>query len=284
MVPQWSRTLKFANPYAFAGVDVLFAILWFCAYIAVSTWNWDGISAGQAKKMKGTGCQQFAYGSTESCDLSRVTVWLGAFIDLLFALTSILSIYTLLRYRKTGALPYGTRSISTPSADPVGIEAQTASAFSSNPHDPSHDAYDDEGLAMPTPGSDGDGYGLLHEHGHELHDEEIGGHQHEGRGMGWGQGQGYAEDEHVDLDGYGAGASYGAGGAYTAEDSTYHGAGANGRGDAGDPFWDDLALSHGSDHRRSSHSPPPLYHGGGGGAGEPVRFPEANYGYRGAAD
>jgi len=42
MTPRFPRTRKFANPYALAGVDLLFAILWLSAFASVTNWNAKG--------------------------------------------------------------------------------------------------------------------------------------------------------------------------------------------------------------------------------------------------
>lgn len=80
-IPLWPRTRKFANPYAFATLDVLFAILWFAAFIAVATWNAAGISAGAAKKnVPGGDCSTFEYGPEQKCRLSQATVGMGVVV------------------------------------------------------------------------------------------------------------------------------------------------------------------------------------------------------------
>ena len=61
MTPRFPRTRKFANPYATAGVDLVFAILWLSAFAAVANWN-------------GTGqCN-------DGCKLSKIVVALGVFL------------------------------------------------------------------------------------------------------------------------------------------------------------------------------------------------------------
>ena len=42
MTPRFPRTRKFANPYALAVVDLLFAILWLSAFSSVTDWNAKG--------------------------------------------------------------------------------------------------------------------------------------------------------------------------------------------------------------------------------------------------
>lgn len=60
---------------------MLFAILWFAAFIAVATWNAAGISEGAAKKNASGGgggdCSTFEYGPEQKCRLSQATVGMG---------------------------------------------------------------------------------------------------------------------------------------------------------------------------------------------------------------
>ena len=81
-VPIFQRTRRFANPYAFAVVDVLFTILWFAAFVAVATWTNGGIRAGEAenedKKLRG--CAAFAFGPESKCTLSKATIGMGVII------------------------------------------------------------------------------------------------------------------------------------------------------------------------------------------------------------
>jgi hypothetical protein len=88
MTAMWSRTVRFANAYAFFAVDALYAVLWFSAFISVAVWNSKGISEGEdeaAKKAKDgkdppTGCAAFAYGEEAKCTLSKATVGFGVVI------------------------------------------------------------------------------------------------------------------------------------------------------------------------------------------------------------
>lgn len=120
----WSRAWRFNNVYAFVTIDVLYAILWFAASIAVAVWNANGIAKGKSQskddtdtntkradevKKDGT-CASFGYGSKSKCEVSKATVGFGIIIFLLFALTSYLSIRALITYRKTGALPNANMS------------------------------------------------------------------------------------------------------------------------------------------------------------------------------
>ena len=107
----WTRAWKFANVYAYAALDLLFAVLWFAAAIAVGVWQGEGVKKGSnndQSKDAGGGCASFAYGSASKCEVAKASVGFGVIVFLLFALTSGVSIWGLLRYRKTGIMPYGS--------------------------------------------------------------------------------------------------------------------------------------------------------------------------------
>lgn len=123
MVPLWSRAWRFNNVWAIATIDILFAILWFAASIAVAVWNANGIAKGKTTsssdssdkttrrddtaKKDGT-CASFGYGSATKCTVSKATVGLGIVIMLLFAITSYISMRAIVEYRRTGVVPSAT--------------------------------------------------------------------------------------------------------------------------------------------------------------------------------
>ncbi|KAL8828512.1 MAG: hypothetical protein Q9191_002551 [Dirinaria sp. TL-2023a] len=291
--PIFPRLRRFCNPYAFAAIDVLLALFWLAAFAAVAAWT----NAG-----KDDGCSKFKYGSPGKCKLSEVTVGIGVVIwcvsytvpihklkrfteerllkngdrsltgihSLSFLLTSAMSIYSLLYYRQNGSMPGATPSNQQP------IEDQTKYAFSSNPHE--HDEFNTSdpeiggahGHQNPHVAAD-DTEDAEYEVLHPQPEEEEG-----AAGPHWSQG-------HSEL---GAGA-----------DTSYHGAGSYGThhqqqqqqpedpfrnpspyrehspyrdphpsvlqaGAVGDPFRDDLALSHDA--------------GGYGAGGGRVNIPDVN--------
>lgn len=81
-IPTFQRTKRFANPYAFAILDVLFTILWFAAFIGVAVYTNTGISNGEAKdkdhKLKG--CAAFDGGTESKCKLSQATIGMGVVV------------------------------------------------------------------------------------------------------------------------------------------------------------------------------------------------------------
>lgn len=93
----WPRARRFGNVYAFACVDVLYAILWASAWICLASYVAQGKSKGSSdssdKDSKSTtkratdsdtssktGCDNWAYGSAAKCKLSEATTIIGVFI------------------------------------------------------------------------------------------------------------------------------------------------------------------------------------------------------------
>ncbi|KXT12902.1 hypothetical protein AC579_10463 [Pseudocercospora musae] len=126
MVPMWSRAWRLNNVYAYAVIDILFALLWFAASIAVAVWNANGIAKGKTATIDETKssksstkflftradtttkhgtCDSFAYGSASKCSVSKATVGFGIVTFLLFAATTYISIQAIRQYRQSGAVP-----------------------------------------------------------------------------------------------------------------------------------------------------------------------------------
>ncbi|KAL8812145.1 MAG: hypothetical protein Q9200_001262 [Gallowayella weberi] len=261
-VPQFDRVKRFSNAYAHTAIDILLVIFWFAAFISVATWTREGIKKGVGRPDHKA--------------------------------TSFISIKNLLYYRRNGSLP-GTNP-SHPQPLPLhDDDDQTRYAFSSNPHD-EFDNEDDVGGPSNAPNTS---YELLHDTQH--HHPTAGGNDSLRPGGGR-----YDNPSTTNLGPYDEDTSYhsttlAASGApqlpphrdpfrdrdpspyrvhnppTTAEmegedDTGYRGRynpspnRHGGSGEGGDPFRDDLALSHD--------------HGGyaGRGAGGRVDFPSADYG------
>jgi hypothetical protein len=111
MTPRFPRTRKFANPYAFLTIDFLFALFWLSAFAAQASYNSSGKCQG-------------------ACNVSKAVVGLGVFIWLLWCVTTAMSVYGLVYYRREGYLPGASR---------VPVNAHTIDpdkeAFSTAPHD-----------------------------------------------------------------------------------------------------------------------------------------------------
>ncbi|KAJ9661714.1 hypothetical protein H2201_006385 [Coniosporium apollinis] len=198
MVPLWTRAVKFANAYAFAAVDVLYTIFWFAAFISVATWNAAGIRQGAKDRNidKDSGnCTTFAYGTEGKCKLSRATVGFGIVIFLLFLLTSAISAYYLIKFRKDGTLPVHAHGGAT--NNPQTLEAGNKDAWSANVDELEHDA--DEGTQPHRSGSrEDDEYALLHST--ETYDG-----RHPGRPLSWGEDRTGSVGDYGRTDEYGDG-------------------------------------------------------------------------------
>jgi len=109
MTPLFPRSRKFANPYAFAGVDIVFTILWLSGFAAMAAFN----NAGSCKK---------------SCGLSDVMIAVGVFVFLFFILTSAISLYGVSYYKRNGTLPGAPVRSNAAMIDP------DKEAFSTAPH------------------------------------------------------------------------------------------------------------------------------------------------------
>ncbi|EMC97702.1 hypothetical protein BAUCODRAFT_51291, partial [Baudoinia panamericana UAMH 10762] len=109
MVPMWTRAWRFANMYAYAIVDLVCAILWFIAFIAVAAWNSSGVRKGDGDKGNSSeengSCSHFAYGSKIKCLASKASVGFGVIVCLLFVVTTVISVQGVLKYRQTGVMP-----------------------------------------------------------------------------------------------------------------------------------------------------------------------------------
>ncbi|KAJ5689029.1 hypothetical protein N7462_003421 [Penicillium macrosclerotiorum] len=161
-VPMWPRTRRFGNVYAFATVDILYAVFWFSAWVCLASYVAQGKSIGKSSSSSSDsssssssssssdssskirrasdsdssskkGCANWAYGSETKCNLSTATTIIGVVIFLLFAVTAWMSFQNVMHFRRTGTLPDAV-------SDPT-FAAQSKAAFSSNP---AHDFEEDE--------------------------------------------------------------------------------------------------------------------------------------------
>ncbi|PIA92001.1 hypothetical protein CB0940_09072 [Cercospora beticola] len=190
MVPMWSRAWRFNNVWAIATVDVLFAILWFAAAIAVAVWNGQAISKGKTKTetkpdsntdtpkradevIKDGSCKSFAYGSVSKCNVSKATVGLGVVMFLLFALTAAIAIYAIKQHKKTGAVPINEfkRNPAGSARDSDSITDKTADPWSTDTEDLNGSNTDRFGLGQTAPTADREG--LLGTGGHRRGDSDT---------------------------------------------------------------------------------------------------------------
>ncbi|KAF2766807.1 hypothetical protein EJ03DRAFT_251257, partial [Teratosphaeria nubilosa] len=113
MVPIWTRAWKLANVYAYATLDILFAILWFAAFVAVAAWTNYGKThprssdsdSGSSDSAKG--CSNFAFGSRSKCQTSEATIGFAVIVFVLWCGTSYLSMKAVFEFRRTGIMPNG---------------------------------------------------------------------------------------------------------------------------------------------------------------------------------
>lgn len=149
MTPRFPRTRKFANPYALAVTDCLFCILWLSAFATVANWNGSGKCGN-------------------GCGLAKGVVAIGVFNWLFWILTSFMSLYGVVYYKREGYLPGFSRAPTN--AQTIDPDKE---AFSTAPHvdeyAPVHNTDD------PEVGPSGIHYGSDHEHGQEGYSGSYGG-------------------------------------------------------------------------------------------------------------
>ncbi|KAF4630455.1 hypothetical protein G7Y89_g7686 [Cudoniella acicularis] len=143
MTPRYTRTRQFANPYALATVDGLFCFLWLTAFAAQASFN----SSGKA----GDGLGK-----------SKAVVGFGVFIWLFWILTTLMSLYGVVYYKREGYLPGASRA--PHNAQMIDPDKE---AFSTAPHD--------------------DEYARVH----NVDDNEV---IHDAGGPGYGLGSGYGSE------------------------------------------------------------------------------------------
>lgn len=107
----WTRAWRFANVYAYLGIDLLFSLLWFAATVALGVWQAQGVKQGRADHAddedvddKGD-CEIWAFGSSSKCKVTKAGVGFGVVILLLWCLASAISVWMVNKYRKTGVVP-----------------------------------------------------------------------------------------------------------------------------------------------------------------------------------
>ncbi|KAF2181695.1 hypothetical protein K469DRAFT_713298 [Zopfia rhizophila CBS 207.26] len=177
MVPMWSRAIRFANAYAFVALDGLYTLLWFAAFIAIAMWNSKGIEEGAKDKKineNDGNCTTFKFGPEEKCKLSRATFGFAVVIWIFFVITTAISSYYLIKYRKDGVLPYES---SAPNLHHVSGETAKDNAWSTeidHPDSDEEDRHTERGGRQEE-----DEYALLHS-------TETDEGRHPGRPLSWG--------------------------------------------------------------------------------------------------
>lgn len=178
MVPMWSRTKKFANAYAFLGVDLLYTILWFAAFIAVAMWNSTGIKEGAEEKKIGAddrNCTTFKYGSETMCNISKGAVGVGVMIFIFFALSTAISGYYMHKFIREGVLPYDSKK-----ENPYYASGDNSKDNAWSTEIETHDSDDDDRHTERGGNQEEDEYALLNS-------TETDQGRHPGRPLSWGE-------------------------------------------------------------------------------------------------
>jgi hypothetical protein len=146
MVPMWTRAWRFANIYAYLALDLLFALLWFAATIALGVWESQGVKQGQKDHKDDdnaadlSDCQTFAWGSVSKCKVTKAAVGFGVVLFLLWCLTSAISVWMMNKYRKTGVVP-GSKGDGRGAFQPQVDDAATKDAWSTRIDEPDSELY-----------------------------------------------------------------------------------------------------------------------------------------------
>ncbi|KAF2747687.1 hypothetical protein M011DRAFT_467300 [Sporormia fimetaria CBS 119925] len=180
MVPMWQRAARFANAYAFITVDALYTLLWFAAFVAVAAWNSQGIKDGaKEKKLKDDddrNCTTFKFGPEDKCELSKANAGIGAVIFVFFAITTGISTYYLIKFRKEGVMPYQAKEM-----DPHHTSGETHKDNAWSTEIGQHDPFDDDDRHTERGGrQEEDEYALLNS-------TETDDGRHPGRPLSWGE-------------------------------------------------------------------------------------------------
>ncbi|KAA8893718.1 hypothetical protein FN846DRAFT_895739 [Sphaerosporella brunnea] len=135
MSPRFPRTKNLAHPYWLFGMNTLYAIFWFAAFVALSVYTNNGISVGESKetdqklKQQG-GCAVFKAGTGETekaCTLNKSAVGLSVFMWFLWLATTGIAGYAAWYFKQHTISPFD--DYSSPSTE---IQETTKDAFSSN--------------------------------------------------------------------------------------------------------------------------------------------------------
>jgi len=133
--PRFERTKMFAHPYWVIGINTIFSILWFAAFVSLASYTNNGIASGEQKekdeKIKAEGgCALFPAGTGEAvkaCNMNRTAVGLAVVLWFLWLATCGIAGYAAWYFRQHSCSPFDDF---TPSAHE--IEQTTKDAFSSN--------------------------------------------------------------------------------------------------------------------------------------------------------
>jgi len=145
MTPRFPRTRKFANPYAMATVDCLFCIIWLSAFATVANFNSSGKcgdGCGKSKAVVGLGVFLWFVPLSSPTFKKNILTRRPRF---LWIATSLISLYSVVYYKREGYMPGGSRAPTN--AQMIDPDKE---AFSTAPHDDEyapvhHDEHDEAG-------------------------------------------------------------------------------------------------------------------------------------------
>lgn len=174
MVPMWTRAWRLANVYAYLALDLLFALLWFAATVALGVWQANGIKQGakdhaddDADADAEGNCATWAYGSASKCKVAKAGVGFGVVVFLLWCLTSAISVWMVNKYRKTGVVP-GAKNGGRGAFQPQPLDETGKDAWSTRIDEPD----DEDGDGAP---DDRRKYGQVPEYDEQEHGYNNGG-------------------------------------------------------------------------------------------------------------
>ncbi|KAI5854712.1 hypothetical protein BZA05DRAFT_248037 [Tricharina praecox] len=169
MSPRFPRTKILAHPYWLMGMNTIYSILWFAAFVSLAVYTNGGISDGESKetdenKKKAGGCAVFQAGTGETekaCTLNKSSIILGVFMWFVWLATTGIAGYAAWYFKQHTISPFD--DYKSPSHE---IQEATQAAFSSNddyaplnrttPHQQEDfDEYDTEASRPPTHGRSG---------------------------------------------------------------------------------------------------------------------------------
>jgi len=187
--PRFERTKMFAHPFWVVGVNTIYSIMWFSAFVAIASYTNNGISDGESKEQDEKirnqgGCALFPAGTGEAvraCKMNRAAVGLGVILWFLWLGTTGIAGYAAWYFHLHSVSPYDDL---TPSRQ--DIEETTKDAFSST------DEY-----ALINKGreerEDEDDHSSHHHHGRNgsVASYDGGYDAHPGNPVPWGEGSAY---------------------------------------------------------------------------------------------
>jgi len=135
MSPRFPRTKILAHPYWLMGMNSLYSILWFAAFVSLSVYTNNGINAGESKetdenKKRAGGCAVFQAGTGETekaCKMNKSGIGLAVCMWFMWLATTGIAGYAAWYFKQHTISPFD--DYRSPSHE---IQETTKAAFSSN--------------------------------------------------------------------------------------------------------------------------------------------------------